>query len=91
MILIDSIYIHSYGGLNILRAFIKGLINSGINETKFHFLIDNRIYIENIEELKSKRLYLYENILNTPLFDTKGFSISFIKKLEELSNSIKYN
>ena len=52
MILIDSIYIHSYGGLNVLRAFVKGLSNSGINKTKFHFLIDNRIYIDNIEELK---------------------------------------
>ena len=52
MILIDSIYIHSYGGLNILRAFVKGLSNSDIDKTKFHFLIDNRIYRENIEELK---------------------------------------
>ena len=55
MILIDSIYIHSYGGLNILRAFIKGLNNSGIDKTKFLFLIDNRIFLENIEELKMYR------------------------------------
>ena len=62
-----------------------------IAEDKADYIKKANYYSKNIEELKSKRLYLYENILNTPLFDTKGFSISFIKKLEELSNSIKYN
>ena len=61
MILIDSIYIHSYGGFNILKAFVRGLSNSSINKTKFHFLIDNRINVENIEELK-----LYKTIIVKP-------------------------
>ena len=62
-----------------------------IAEDKADYIKKANYYSKNIEELKSKRLYLYENILNTPLFDTKGFSTSFIKKLEELSKRIKYN
>ncbi len=62
-----------------------------IAEDKADYVNKAIYYSKNIEELKDKRFYLYENILNTPLFDTKNFSSSFIKKLEEISDNIKYN
>ena len=52
MILVDSIYINSYGGLYILKAFVKGLNNYSVRKSDFHFLIDDRIDIESIKELK---------------------------------------
>tara|TARA_B100000963_G_scaffold294241_1_gene264835 strand:+ start:1494 stop:3038 length:1545 start_codon:yes stop_codon:yes gene_type:complete len=62
-----------------------------IAEDKADYVNKAIYYSKNIEELKDKRFYLYENILNTPLFDSKNFSSSFIKKLEEISDNIKYN
>ena len=50
MILIDAIYINSFGGKSILELFISSFLNS---KTKYHFLLDNRLDSKWINKLKS--------------------------------------
>lgn len=80
MILIDSIYIHSYGGLSILKAFIKGLNNYSIPESDFHFLIDDRIDLASIKELK-----IYKIIkVKSGHFNRKKVYKSIIKQYDKI-------
>ena len=50
MILIDALYINSFGGKTILELFFRKLINSNI---EYHFLIDRRLKSDFTQNLKS--------------------------------------
>ena len=50
MILIDALYINSFGGKSILELFFQNFLNS---KTKYHFLLDSRLDSKWIQKLKS--------------------------------------
>ena len=50
MILIDALYINSFGGKSILELFFHNFLNS---KTKYHFLLDSRLDSKWIQKLKS--------------------------------------
>lgn len=50
MILIDALYINSFGGKSILELFFQNFLNSKI---KYHFLLDRRLDSKWIQKLKS--------------------------------------
>ena len=50
MILIDALYINSFGGKSILELFLQNFLNS---KTKYHFLLDNRLDSKWIQKLKT--------------------------------------
>lgn len=54
MVLIDAIYIHSYGGASILQAFINELSKANLsNKKKVYFLLDDRIDLNQINGINS--------------------------------------
>ena len=76
MILVDAIYIHSYGGLSILRALIYGLSKSPYNKANIHFLIDSRVDIKSI-----KGIGIYKTTKVRPShFERKQIYLSNLKK-----------
>ena len=50
MILIDALYLNSFGGRTILELFFQNFLNS---KTKYHFLLDSRLDSKWIQKLKS--------------------------------------
>ena len=60
MILIDATYIHSYGGLNILRALIMSLNKNSIDHKQYNFLVDNRVNIDDIPKLSDFKSIIIE-------------------------------
>ena len=47
--------------------------------------VEKAVYFAtNINELEKTRKNLFNNIIETPLFDTKGFSINFCEALEKM-------
>ena len=50
MILIDALYLNSFGGRTILELFFQNFLNS---TAKYHFLLDNRLDSKWIQKLKS--------------------------------------
>ena len=80
MTLVDSIYINSYGGLNVLNALIKGLNNYSVRKSDFHFLIDERLDIETIEGLQ-----MYRTIKVKPShFNRRKVYMSISKKYDKI-------
>jgi glycosyltransferase involved in cell wall biosynthesis len=57
MILIDALYINSFGGKSILELFFHNLLNS---KTDYFFLLDKRLDSKWIKELKSSNYILIE-------------------------------
>lgn len=50
MILIDALYLNSFGGKSILELLIQNILNS---KTKYYFLLDNRLDSKWIQKLKT--------------------------------------
>jgi len=48
-------------------------------------------YAHNIDKLENARKKLFDRVLETPLFDTKSFSIAFYKALENMLNLVNKN
>ena len=48
-------------------------------------------YANNIDKLENARKKLFDRVLETPLFDTKSFSIAFYKALENMLNLVNKN
>ena len=78
-------------GESILKnAKLENLIS--ISEEDY---VNKAIYLSNnLAKLEELRLKIFKDILNTPLFDSKNFSIDFQKKLldiykKKIINSIK--
>ena len=71
MILIDAIYLNSFGGKTIIELFIKKLINSSL---RFHILIDSRLNLNSLKQMNlsnytiiqashnNRRFYYMQNI-----------------------------
>ena len=57
MILIDALYINSFGGKSILELIFQNLLNS---KTKYYFLLDNRLDSKWIKKLKSSNYTFIE-------------------------------
>jgi len=57
MILIDALYINSFGGKSILELFFQNFLNS---KTKYHFLLDNRLDSKWIQKLKTNNYTFIE-------------------------------
>ena len=63
-------------------------VNAGLN----HFVAKNPkeyvqkaiLYSENLEKLENERKYIFENILNTPLFNSKKFAKNFWNAILDL-------
>ena len=48
-------------------------------------------YANNIDKLENARKKLFDRVLETPLFDTKSFSIAFYKALKNMLNLVNKN
>lgn len=86
MILIDAIYINSFGGLTILKTLINGLKeNKHHNNESFHFLIDKRIDESLLPEMKN---YSYELVRGDHSSRKKAYikNIKLISKIICLAN-----
>jgi len=77
MILIDALYINSFGGKTILELFYKKLINSDI---EYHFLLDRRLKSDLIQNLKSD----YFTIANANHFTRKNFYLNNINRFSSI-------
>ncbi len=54
MVLVDAIYIHSYGGASILQAFINGLNTFNLsNKKNIYILLDDRIDLNQLNGIDS--------------------------------------
>ena len=54
MVLVDAIYIHSYGGASILQAFVNGLNTSNLsNKKNIYILLDDRIDLNQFTGINS--------------------------------------
>ena len=71
------------------------LINANMNTfiaTSCDEYIEKAVfYAHNIDKLESARKKLFERVLETPLFDTKSFSIDFHKALKNMLNLVNKN
>lgn len=86
MILIDAIYINSFGGLTILKTLLDGLKeNKTHNYENFHFLIDKRIDEALLPEMKN---YSYELVRGNHSSRKKAYkkNIKLISKIICLAN-----
>ena len=50
MILVDAIYINSFGGKTILELFVERILNSNIEH---HFILDSRLKSKWIEKINT--------------------------------------
>jgi len=75
MILIDAIYINSFGGNTILELFFKKILNPEIN---YHFLLDSRLKSNWVQNIKTNNYTLLDathaNRKNFYLKNINGFS-----------------
>ena len=72
-------------GESILK---NGKIDSLISENKKDYITKALYYSKNIDKLEELRLKIFNNILNSPLFDSKKFSIEYQNKLLSVYNRI---
>ena len=70
-------------GESILK---NGKIDSLISENKKDYITKALYYSKNIDKLEELRLKIFNNILNSPLFDSKKFSIEYQNKLLSVYN-----
>ena len=70
-------------GESILK---NGKIDSLISENKKDYITKALYYSKNIDKLEELRLKIYNNILNSPLFNSKKFSIEYQNKLLSVYN-----
>ena len=70
-------------GESILK---NGKIDSLISENKKDYITKALYYSKNIDKLEELRLKIYNNILNSPLFNNKKFSIEYQNKLLSVYN-----
>jgi len=70
-------------GESILK---NGKIGSLISENKKDYITKALYYSKNIDKLEELRLKIYNNILNSPLFNSKKFSIEYQNKLLSVYN-----
>ena len=86
MILIDAIYINSFGGLTILKTLVNGLKEIKPHNYKdFHFLLDDRIDAALLSEIKN---YSYELVRGNHFSRKKAYqkNIKLISKIICLAN-----
>ena len=76
MILIDAIYINSFGGNTILELFLKKILNTEIN---YHFLLDSRLKSDWVQNIKTNNYTL----LTATHASRKNF---YLKKINEFSS-----
>ena len=72
-------------GESILK---NGKIDSLISENKKDYITKALYYSKNIDKLEELRLKIFNNILNSPLFNSKKFSIEYQNKLLSVYNRI---
>ena len=77
MILIDALYINSFGGKTILELFYKKLINSDI---EYHFLLDRRLKSDFTQNLKSDSY----TITDATHADRKNFYLQNINRFSSI-------
>ena len=70
-------------GESILK---NGKIDSLISENKKDYITKALYYSKNIDKLEELRLKIFNNILNSPLFNSKKFSIEYQNKLLSVYN-----
>tara|TARA_Y100000389_G_C17429262_1_gene501548 strand:- start:128 stop:1825 length:1698 start_codon:yes stop_codon:yes gene_type:complete len=70
-------------GESILK---NGKIDFLISENKKDYITKALYYSKNIDKLEELRLKIFNNILNSPLFDSKKFSIEYQNKLLSVYN-----
>ena len=66
MILIDAVYINSFGGKIILELFLKKILSSNIS---YHLVLDNRLKSKLIEKTKT----INYTSVNASHFNRKNF------------------
>lgn len=76
MILIDAVYINSFGGKIILELFLKKILSSNIS---YHLVLDNRLKSELIEKTKT----INYTSVNASHFNRKNF---YFKNLGKFSS-----
>ena len=85
VIVMEGYNMNSRCGESIL---INGEIDFLISKNKEDYLKKALYYSQNISKLEELRSTIYNNILKTPLFDSKSFSIDFQNKLLRVYNKI---
>ncbi len=77
MILIDAIYLNSFGGKTILELFIKKILVSNI---KYHFILDTRLKSNWLKRIKSNNYTL----INASHTDRRYFYLKNINRFSSI-------